>query len=67
MLVSIADGHHCGSPFISNVYPLAAAHGSLRQSSATGFVMSMAGVVPDVTRMADLRKALQEIGLEFRD
>ena len=67
VLVSIADGYHFGSPLMDDMLPLAAAHGSLRASSATGFVMSMAGPVPEVTRMVDLRNKLRQLGLSFSE
>ena len=67
VLVSIADGYHCGSKLMSDMLPLAAAHGSLRASSANGFVMSMAGPVPDVARMVDLRSELTQLGLTFSE
>jgi len=67
VLVSVKDGYHCGSKLISGMLPLAAAHGSLRASSVTGFVMSMAGPVPEVTRMVNLRSELTKLGLTFSE
>ncbi len=63
VLVSVEDGYHCGSAFMSDVVDLAAAHGNLGPMSSTAFVMSMAGALPPVVRMESLRSELVELGV----
>jgi hypothetical protein len=63
VFLSIEDGYMAGSPFMSSLVSLKAAHGNLRTSSTLGFAASMAGELPPSIRMADLRAALQAIGV----
>lgn len=63
VLLSIEDGWHFGSPLQSTLISLQAAHGSLRASSSNGMGMTMAGALPRVLRLADLRTALCEAGV----
>ena len=66
VLVSIRDGWHCGSPAMSNLVQLRAAHGSLRQSSSSGFSMTTAGVLPGVVRMERLAGRLEALDVPAR-
>ncbi len=63
VFLSIEDGWHAGSPVQSTLVCLQAAHGSLRAPSSTGMSMTMAGPLPPMTRMIDLRVALCEAGV----
>lgn len=63
VLISTLDGYHCGSPLMSKLIPLIGAHGSLRDTSSTGFAMSMSGPLPGVVRMSELRASLKGLGL----
>jgi len=63
VLLSVKDGYHCGSRFMTDVITLRAAHGSLNRTSSSGFVMSTAGSVAQVIRMENLREALMELGV----
>lgn len=63
ILVSVQDGYHCGSPTQSSLIRLTAAHGNLRPMSSLGFAMTMAGQLPPAIRMANLGKALQDMGV----
>ncbi len=63
VLVTTRDGYFCGSPTVEKFIELAAAHGNLRRPSSIGFAISMAGKLPPVLRMKDLRKALGDLGV----
>lgn len=69
VLVSLKDGYHHGSPFMSAILAPAAVHGNLLTSGSSGFVMTTAGPLPLVLRMEDARAALAAIGVsaENRD
>jgi hypothetical protein len=67
VLVSVQDGWHCGSPGMTRYLQLAAAHGSLNRSSSTGFAATMAGAIPPVLRMQDLRHCLQQLGVPITE
>jgi hypothetical protein len=62
VLISLADGWCWGSPFMSGFLTVSAAHGSLRQSSSTGFVMTTAGRLPPVMRMQNVAQELRRAG-----
>ncbi|MFQ5491663.1 MAG: hypothetical protein ACE5GE_13175, partial [Phycisphaerae bacterium] len=64
--VSVEDGYHCGSPFMTHWLDLAAAHGNLGTASSCGFAMTTAGKLDPVMRMQDLRTALQALGVPIR-
>jgi len=66
VLIDVEDGHHCGSPFMSKVVHLAAAHGNLGQLSTNGFCMTTAGKLPPDLRMEELAAALTSLGIEIR-
>ncbi len=66
VLLSVEDGYHCGSAFMSDVVDLAAAHGNLGPLGSTAFVMSMSGGLPAVVRMEDLRSELVESGVPLQ-
>ena len=63
VFITTKDGWHCGSPFMTDVLDLAAAHGNLGPLSTTGFVMSTAGAVEPVLRMEDLHDSLTKLGI----
>jgi len=63
VLVSVKDGWHCGSPFMTDLLQLSAAHGNLNPLSSTAFVMTTVGKLPPVVRMEDLRAALINLGV----
>lgn len=65
VMVSVQDGWHCGSPFMSWLCDLQAAHGNLGQLSSYGFVMTTMGELPDIVRMEDLREELRRLGVPF--
>jgi len=62
VLLDVADGWHCGSPFMSKVIDLAAAHGNLGPLSSHGFCMTTAGDLPMDLRMEELAAALEQAG-----
>lgn len=62
VLVSVEDGWHCGSPFMTKVIDLSAAHGNLKMLSSSGFAMTTAGPLPPVVRMEDLHAAMEKAG-----
>lgn len=65
VLLSLEDGYHYGSPFMTKYLDgLSAAHGSLRRSCSYGFVMSTVGGLPPVLRMGELRDALRATGVD---
>jgi len=66
VLIAVNDGYHCGSPFMSSLVDLAAAHGNLGQPSSYGFAMTTAGSLPPVLRMDSLRGQLKQLGVELR-
>jgi hypothetical protein len=66
VLVSLEDGWHCGSKFMSNLVEIRAAHGSLRYTSSCGFVMTTIGDLPPVMRMADLSGELLKLGVDVK-
>lgn len=63
VLISVQEGRHCGSPFMSNVVDVKAIHGNLRLASSSGFAITTAGALPPVMRIADLRAELVQIGV----
>lgn len=63
VLLSTEDGRHCGSAFMSRVVDLTGSHGNLGPASSSGFVMTTAGELPPVLRIADLRAELAQIGV----
>jgi hypothetical protein len=63
VLLSVQDGRHCGSKFMSSVVDMQATHGNLGPASSSGFVMTTAGELPPVMRIADLRAELVQIGV----
>jgi len=65
VLLSIEDGYHCGSKFMTELISLRAAHGNLNTLGSSGFVMSTAGRVDPVIRMEDLGGALRALGVRI--
>ncbi len=63
VLISIADGYHCGSKLLSSMIDLQAAHGNLLTKGSVGFVMSTAGTVPPAIRIGDISDMLARIGV----
>ncbi len=63
VLVSLEDGYHHGSSLMSAILDPIAAHGNLRAPGSSGFVMTMAGPLPAVLRMDDVREALAVVGV----
>jgi hypothetical protein len=66
VLVSLEDGWHCGSKFMSDLVEIRGAHGSLRYTSSCGFAMTTLGPLPAVMRMDDLSAELAKMGVEVR-
>lgn len=66
ILVDVEDGFHAGSPFMTKVVALAAAHGNLGQLSSSGFCMTTAGKLPQDLRMDELAPNLEELGFAVR-
>jgi len=58
VLVSLEDGRRHGDFFMSELLKPAATHGNLLAPGSSGFVMTMAGPLPAVLRMEDVRAAL---------
>ena len=52
---------------MSRLIRMSAAHGNLKQSSSSAFVMTTAGPLPEVLRMEDLGGALQELGVPVKE
>jgi len=65
VFVSILDGWMVGSATMSRMCALQAAHGNLRELGSCGFAMTMAGELPPIVRMANLRSAFREAGVPF--
>ncbi len=65
VLVSVEDGWHCGSAFMTSVIDLAAAHGNLGPRSSSAFAMTTAGALPPVLRTEDLHAALTRLGVRL--
>ena len=65
VLIDVEDGFHCGSPFMSKVVQLAAAHGNLGQLSTNGFCMTTAGKLTPDLRMEELAAALRSLGFDI--
>lgn len=63
VLLSLAPGHHWGSPFIDAHIRAEGIHGNLNRLGTLGFVMSTEGTVPDPIRMRDLAEQLAKIGV----
>lgn len=63
VLLSTAPGWYIGDRELSDKLEIAAGiHGGMSFESACGFIMSMAGPLPDVLRMEDARRALIDAG-----
>ena len=67
VFVSVADGFEIGSKLQTQLVHMQATHGSLRPASSYGFAASMAGEMPPLLRMANLRVAMQEAGVPIGD
>ena len=63
VMLTVADGYHCGSKLMSEIYAMQAAHGNLGMLSSSGMVITTAGALPPVMRMKDLAKALRGVGV----
>lgn len=63
VLVSFKDGYVFNTSFFNFFVKMKSAHGSIRDSSTFGFVMSTAGKLPDHVRMEDLACELEKVGL----
>ena len=66
VLISVDEGWHCGSKFMSNLVEIRGAHGSLRYASSCGFAMTTLGPLPAVMRMDDLSAELAKMGADVR-
>jgi hypothetical protein len=58
VLVSLKEGHACGSRFFSALVKVASTHGALSQTGSTTFIMSNAIPLPPVIRMDDVAEVL---------
>lgn len=67
VMLSLQDGWHCGSPLMTRLLPLAAAHGSLRASSTYAFAATTAGQLPESVRMDALGAHLCALRVDFPD
>lgn len=65
VLLSIEDGWHCGSKGMSGMVDMAATHGNLDMLGSIGFIATMMGRSPPITRMEDLRHVLEQMGVPF--
>jgi len=65
VFVSVLDGWMVGSATMSRMCTLQAAHGNLGKPSSYGFAMTMAGELPPIVRMVDLKSAFREVGVPF--
>ncbi len=63
VFVSVEDGFEVGSKLQTQLVHMQATHGNLRAGSSWGFAASMAGPLPPVLRMADLREAMRKAGV----
>ncbi|HUN81193.1 MAG TPA: hypothetical protein VMV81_06735 [Phycisphaerae bacterium] len=63
VMVAVADGYHCGSKLMSEIYSMQAAHGNLGMLSSSGVVITTAGRLPPVMRMQDLANELRKVGV----
>jgi hypothetical protein len=63
VVVSLDQRHFVGAESMTMLVKLVGIHGSLRQDSSSGFAISMAGSLPPVERMPDLRASLKKIGV----
>lgn len=64
VFVSIDEGWYVGSPLMVRLLGgLRGAHGNLREASSCGFAATMAGSLPPVLRIADLRAAFRAAGV----
>jgi len=66
VLVSVQDGWHCGSPAMSSLVHMTAAHGNLRPLSSSAFSMTTAGPLPEVLRMERLAATLEALGVPVK-
>ncbi len=64
VLISVAEGWHCGSAFQTRTVKLVAVHGNLHPAGTTGFALTSAGDLPAVVRMRDLAPALCRLGVD---
>ncbi len=67
VLISVRDGWHCGCKTMSELVDMAATHGNLETRSSIGFVASMMGRPPAITRMEHLRQVLEQMGVPFEN
>ena len=65
VLISVADGYHCGSRMQSELVGLEAAHGNLHSLSSSGFCLTTAGRLPPAVRMRNLRAELKRLGADL--
>ncbi|QOJ13215.1 MAG: hypothetical protein HRU75_00570 [Planctomycetia bacterium] len=65
--VSLSPGHFSGETTFRAVVGLNATHGSIRDDSSCGFVMTTAGALPPVLRNADVGAALRRAGVHTPD
>ncbi len=63
VMLTVSDGWHCGSKFMTSVLDLQAAHGNLGRPSSYGFVMTTMGHVSGITRMQDLAATIRKLGV----
>ena len=67
VFVSVEDGFEVGSHLMTTLVHMQSTHGNLRAGSSFGFAASMAGQLPPIMRMADLRAAFERAGVPLRD
>ncbi len=67
VFVAVEDGFEVGSKLQTQLVHMQATHGNLRPGSSWGFAASMAGPLPPVLRMADLREAMQKAGIPIAE
>lgn len=66
VMLTVRDGWHCGSKFMTAVFNLQAAHGNLGGPGSCGFAMTTCGPLPPVMRMNDLAQALRTQGVPLK-
>jgi len=65
VLISLSDGYHSGSTRMEELVHIVGVHGSLTAQGTTGFVLTMAGDLPEAIPMDRLRSQLAERGVRL--
>lgn len=63
VILSLKDGYVFSTRFFNAFVKMESAHGSLRDTSTFGFVMSTSGSLPADVRMGELASELEKLGL----